>query len=154
MQNLKCIVAATSRAVSRVALIARQQGAELHLSHVISPLALYPGMNDTTRLAAARNPHDAAARDLHARFGIRAQVVQRISRPYSQIAEYASAGAADLVDAGALVMLEFGQSGVPILDEGGAPVSFVSRVFRTVSWISLLLLVIYLLNIWFRYLHG
>jgi hypothetical protein len=51
-------------------------------------------------------------------------------------------------------MLEFGQSGVPILDEGRAPVSFVSRVFRTVSWISLLLLVIYLLNIWFRYLHG
>lgn len=30
----------------------------------------------------------------------------------------------------------------------------VSRVFRTVSWISLLLLVIYLLNIWFLYLHG
>jgi cation:H+ antiporter len=30
----------------------------------------------------------------------------------------------------------------------------VSRVFRTVSWISLLLLVIYLLNMWFLYLHG
>jgi cation:H+ antiporter len=29
-----------------------------------------------------------------------------------------------------------------------------SRVFRTVSWISLLLLVIYLLNTWFLYLHG
>jgi cation:H+ antiporter len=29
-----------------------------------------------------------------------------------------------------------------------------SRVFRTVSWISLLLLVIYLLNLWFLYLHG
>jgi len=29
-----------------------------------------------------------------------------------------------------------------------------SRVFRTVSWISLLLLVIYLLNMWFLYLHG
>ena len=29
----------------------------------------------------------------------------------------------------------------------------VSRVFRTVSWISLLL-VIYLLNTWFLYLHG
>ncbi|HQT31043.1 MAG TPA: sodium:calcium antiporter [Thiobacillus sp.] len=29
-----------------------------------------------------------------------------------------------------------------------------SRVFRTVSWISLLLLVIYLLNTWFVYLHG
>jgi len=29
-----------------------------------------------------------------------------------------------------------------------------SRIFRTVSWISLLLLVIYLLNIWFLYLHG
>lgn len=30
----------------------------------------------------------------------------------------------------------------------------VSRVFRTVSWISLLLLIIYLLNMWFLYLHG
>jgi cation:H+ antiporter len=30
----------------------------------------------------------------------------------------------------------------------------VSRVFRTVSWISLLLLVIYFLNIWFLYLYG
>jgi cation:H+ antiporter len=30
----------------------------------------------------------------------------------------------------------------------------VSRVFRTVSWISLLLLVIYFLNIWFLYFHG
>jgi len=31
----------------------------------------------------------------------------------------------------------------------------VSRVFRTASWISLLLLlVIYLLNTWFLYLHG
>ena len=29
-----------------------------------------------------------------------------------------------------------------------------SRVFRTVNWISLLLLVIYLLNTWFLYLHG
>jgi cation:H+ antiporter len=29
-----------------------------------------------------------------------------------------------------------------------------SRVLRTVSWISLLLLVIYLLNAWFQYLHG
>ncbi|WP_296893010.1 hypothetical protein [Thiobacillus sp.] len=29
-----------------------------------------------------------------------------------------------------------------------------SRVFRTVSWISLLLLVIYLLNTLFLYLHG
>jgi len=29
-----------------------------------------------------------------------------------------------------------------------------SRVFRSVSWISLLLLAIYLLNMWFLYLHG
>ena len=29
-----------------------------------------------------------------------------------------------------------------------------SRVFRTVSWISLLLLIIYLLNAWFLYLYG
>ena len=59
MQNLKCIVAATDfsdaagRAVSRAVLIARQQGAELHLLHVISPLALYPGMDETPRFAAA-----------------------------------------------------------------------------------------------------
>lgn len=30
----------------------------------------------------------------------------------------------------------------------------VSRVFRTINWISLLLLVIYLLNMWFLYLYG
>ncbi len=29
-----------------------------------------------------------------------------------------------------------------------------SRVFRTVSWVSLMLLAIYLLNTWFLYLHG
>jgi cation:H+ antiporter len=29
-----------------------------------------------------------------------------------------------------------------------------SRVFRTVSWISLLLLIVYLLNAWFLYLYG
>jgi cation:H+ antiporter len=29
-----------------------------------------------------------------------------------------------------------------------------SRVLRTVSWISLLLLIIYLLNVWFLYLYG
>jgi len=114
MQNLKCIVAATDfsdaagRAVSRAALIARQQGAELHLLHVISPLALYPGMDidpgmdETPRLAAARSPLDAAAWDLQERFGIRAQVAQRIGRSHSQIAEYASTVAADLVVAGAL----------------------------------------------------
>lgn len=114
MQNLKCIVAATDfsaaagHAVSCAALIARQQGAELHLLHVISPLALYPGMDidpvmdDTLRLAAARSSLDAAARELHERFGIRVQIAQRIGRSHSQIAEYASAVAADLVVAGAL----------------------------------------------------
>ena len=30
----------------------------------------------------------------------------------------------------------------------------VSRVFRTVSWISLLLLIVYLLNTLFLYLYG
>lgn len=29
-----------------------------------------------------------------------------------------------------------------------------SRIFRTVSWISLMLMIIYLLNMWFLYLHG
>ncbi|MBI1284328.1 MAG: hypothetical protein GC183_08330 [Thiobacillus sp.] len=122
MQNLKGIVAAAGRGVSHATLVARQQVAEPHLLPAISPLALYSGMdidpvmNDTLRLAAARSPLDAAARDFHARFGRLAQVVRRISRRHGQFAEYASAVATDLVVAGALV--------------------------------------IYLLNMWFPYLHG
>ncbi|MFO7542991.1 MAG: universal stress protein [Thiobacillus sp.] len=114
MQSLKCIVAATDfspaacRAVSRASVIARQQGAALHLLHVVSPLALYPGMDigpgmdDPIRLAAARSPLDAAAQKVHERFGIHAEVAQRIGRAHSQVAEYARAVAADLVVAGAL----------------------------------------------------
>lgn len=114
MQHLKCIVAATDfspaakRAVDRAALIARQQGAALHLLHVISPLALYPGVDidpvtdNPARLAAASGALDVAAQDLQARFGISVRVVQRIGRPHSQIAEYAHAVAADLVVVGAL----------------------------------------------------
>lgn len=114
MQNLKCIVAATDfstdacRAVGRAALIARQQGATLHLLHVISPLALYPGLenypavDDPARLAAAQSRLEASARGLHKRFGVHAQLAQRVGRAHTQIADYASTVAADLVVAGAL----------------------------------------------------
>ncbi len=46
-----------------------------------------------------------------------------------------------------------GKSGMSGLAVVGLVLRPVSRVFRTVSWISLLL-VIYLLNVWFLYLHG
>lgn len=47
-----------------------------------------------------------------------------------------------------------GKSGMSGLAVVGLVLRPASRVLRTVSWISLLLLVIYLLNTWFLYLYG
>ncbi len=112
MQTITPIVAATdftsaaNRAVLRAALIARQQGAELHLLHVTAPLALYPGQDvgpaDSAAIPAALSEQaEAAARVLRERYDIRVQVVQRIGRAHSQIAAYVEEVDAGLVVAGA-----------------------------------------------------
>lgn len=113
MQNLSRIVVATDfsvsaeRAVGRAALIAQQHGAELHLIHVIPPLSLYPGQDigsitdDGTSQLATRAQLDGAAQALLKRYGLRAQVAERIGRAHTQIAEYAANIAADLVIVGA-----------------------------------------------------
>jgi len=106
------IIAATdfssdaNRAVLRAALIARQQGAELHLLHVTAPLALYPGQDvgpaDSAAIPAALGEQaEATARVLRERYDIRVHVVQRIGRAHSQIAEYANEVNAGLVVVGA-----------------------------------------------------
>lgn len=112
MKPLTCIVAAidfsgaADRAALRAALIARQEDAELHLLHVVSPLALYPGQEagplaDELVLAAVGERLEATARVLRTHYGIRVRVAQRIGRPHGQIADYAASVAADLVVAGA-----------------------------------------------------
>lgn len=106
------IIAATdfssdaNRAVLRAALIARQQGSELHLLHVTAPLALYPGQDigpaDSAAIPAALGEQaEATARVLRERYDIRVHVVQRIGRAHSQIAEYATELNASLVVVGA-----------------------------------------------------
>lgn len=106
------IIAATdfssdaNRAVLRAALIARQQGAELHLLHVTAPLALYPGQDvgpaDSAAIPAALGEQaEATARVLRERYDIHVHVAQRIGRAHSQIAEYATEVNAGLVVVGA-----------------------------------------------------
>lgn len=106
------IVAATdfsndaNRAVLRAALIARQQDAELHLLHVTTPFALYPGqldeLVDYPLLSDSLGEQaEAAARVLRQRYDIRVQVAQRIGRTHRRIADYAAETGAGLVVVGA-----------------------------------------------------
>jgi nucleotide-binding universal stress UspA family protein len=112
MQTITPIVAATdfssaaNRAVLRAALIARQQGAELHLLHVAAPLALYPGQDvgpaDSAAIPAALGEQaEETARVLREGYHIPVKVVQRIGRAHTQIAEYADEVSASMVVAGA-----------------------------------------------------
>ncbi len=112
MQNLIRIVVATdfsvpaNAAVTRATLLAQQHGAELHLLHVLSPLALYPGQAiesaaiGDARLAAAHSQLNAIAGRLLERFDIHVHIAQRIGRAHTCIREYANEVAADLVVAG------------------------------------------------------
>lgn len=109
------IVAATDfsppadRAVHRAAMIAAQQGAELHLLHVIRPLDLYPGLAegfdaaayDSAGQRAAASSLASLAGNLESRYGIQAVEAQRIGRPHAEIADYAKETGAALVVAGA-----------------------------------------------------
>jgi len=112
MKNLIRIVVATdfsmsaNAAVTRAAMLARQHGAELHVLHVLSPLALYPGQlpepaaNGEARQATARRQLDAMSERVIERYGIAIHIAQRIGRAHTRIAEYAAEVAADLVVAG------------------------------------------------------
>jgi len=112
MSNLTPIIAATdfssnaNRAMVRAALIARQQGAALHLLHVATPLALYPGQDHDT---ADGNPVssslikqiEATTRMLRERCAIPVLAAWRIGRAHRQIADYAAEVGANLVVVGA-----------------------------------------------------
>jgi len=100
---------AADRAVLRAAFIAKQSGAELTLLHVVSPLALYPGMDigpdteafDAAGERAAADRLEALARVLRDRFTLSVRTAQRIGRVHRQIADYAVSHGADLVVVGA-----------------------------------------------------
>ena len=158
MPTLTPIVAATdfsseaNRAVLRAALMARQQGADLHLLHVTAPLALYPGQevgpSYGASIPAALGEHiEATARVLRERYDIRVHVGQRIGRAHSQIADYADEVGAGLVVAGArgqspLLRLLLGSTTWrllrvcrrPVLVVRGEPVASYARVLAAVDF--------------------
>lgn len=113
MQALNRILAATDfspaadRAVRRAALIAKEQGAELHLLHVVHPLNLYPGQEidagalDEAALGAAGERLGPLAKMLAEHYGIHTHAAWRIGRAHARIAEYARESSADLVVVGA-----------------------------------------------------
>lgn len=158
MPPLSTIVAATdfssdaSRAVLRAALTARQQGAELHLLHVTTPFSLYPGQDVGPADGASFPPlqgelAEASARVLRERYEIPVRVAQRIGRPHSQIADYATEAGAGLVVVGArgqspLSRLLLGSttwrllrvSRHPVLVVRGEPVAPYGRVLAAVDF--------------------
>lgn len=158
MPTMPPIVAATdfssdaNRAVLRAALIARQQGAELHLLHVASPLALYPGQDvgpadDATISAGLGEQTEATARVLRERYGIRVRVARRLGRAHGQIADYAAEVDAGLVVVGArgrspLLRLLLGSTAWrllrvcrrPVLIVRGEPVAPYGRVLAAVDF--------------------
>jgi nucleotide-binding universal stress UspA family protein len=152
------IIAATdfssdaNRAVLRAAIIAGQQGAELHLLHVTAPLALYPGQDvgpaDSAAIPSALGEQaEATARVLRERYDIQVHVAQRIGRAHSQIAEYATDVNAGLVVIGArgvspLLRLLLGSTAwrllrvcrCPVLIVRSEPVAPYGRVLAAVDF--------------------
>lgn len=115
MQAIHTLVAATDfspeadQAMLRATYIAKQLGAELTLLHVVSPLALYPGMDigpdagayaDAGERAAAERL-EALAGVLRDHYALSVRTAQRIGRAHRQIADYAATHGADLVVVGA-----------------------------------------------------
>lgn len=159
MQAIKTIVAATDysaaahRAVRRAALIARQQGAELHLLHVTTPMALYPGLAldppDADDNPPASDQYAALARVLNEHYGIQVRQALRFGRAHSQIADYAVAVHAGLVVIGArgegsVLNLLLGSTASrllrvrlgPVLIVRGEPAEQYSRVLGAVDLLS------------------
>lgn len=158
MPTMSPIVGATdfssdaNRATLRAALIARQQGAELHLLHVTAPLALYPGQDvgpaDSAAISAALGEQtEATARVLRERYDIRVHAARRIGRAHSQIADYAAEVGAGLVVAGSrgqspLLRLLLGSTAwrllrvcrCPVLIVRGEPVAPYGRVLVAVDF--------------------
>lgn len=143
---------AANRAVLRAALIARQQNAELHLLHVTTPFALYPGQMDglvdyPILSDSLGEQAEAAARVLRQRYDIRVQVAQRIGRTHRRIADYAAETGASLVVVGArghspLQRLLLGSTAwrllrvcpCPVLLVRGEPVAPHGRVLAAVDF--------------------
>lgn len=158
MPTMQPIVATTdfssdaNRAVLRAALIAKQDGAELHLLHVTAPLALYPGQGlgpaDYAILQTDLGEQlEASARVLRERYAIDVHVARRIGRSHGQIADYASEVGAGLVVVGArgqspLLRLLLGSTTWrllrvcrrPVLIVRGEPVAPYGRVLAGVDF--------------------
>ncbi len=146
MQALNRILAATDfspaadRAVHRAALIAKEQGAELHLLHVVHPLSLYAGQEidagalDEAALGAAGERLGPLAKMLAEHYGIRTHAAWRIGRAHARIAEYARERHADLVVVGArgentLLQLLLGSTANRLLRVRSGPTLIVRNAY-------------------------
>ncbi len=145
MTTIRRIVAATDFsapagwAVRRAGLIAKAQHAELHLLHVVHPLALYPDMDfvpddlshhDRIIEAGARTRLEELAATLHSHLGIEAHAATRIGRAYTEIAAHARQIEAGLVVVGArgentLLDLLLGSTAARVLRVAACPVLIV-----------------------------
>lgn len=138
MQALSRILAATDfspaadRAVRRAALIAKEQGAELRLLHVVHPLTLYAGQEidsgalDDAALADAGERLGPLAEALARHHGIRTHAAWRIGQVHTQIAAYAQENHVDLVVVGArgengMMQLLLGSTANRLLRVRGGP---------------------------------
>jgi len=145
MNTINRIVATTDfsapagRAVRRAAQIAKASNAELHLLHVVHPLALYPGPDigagDLSRensiiAVNARARLEELSATLHRRFAIATQAATRIGRAHSEIADNARAVEANLLVVGArgentLLDLLLGSTAARVLRVAACPVLIV-----------------------------
>lgn len=145
MNSIHSIVAATDfsapagRAVRRAAMLAKVLRAELHLLHVVHPIALYPGsefglgdlsQHDLVVESGARTRLEEQAAKLHEEFDISTRASTRIGRAHVEIAGFAKQVEAGLVVAGArgentLLDLLIGSTAARVLRVATCPVLIV-----------------------------
>lgn len=127
------------RAMRRAAVTAETLGAELHLLHVVHPLALYPGPDiasgDLSRENSiiAVNAHarlGELAASLRHHYGISVHAATRIGRAHEEIADYARVIEAELVVVGArgentLLDLLLGSTAARVMRVAACPVLIV-----------------------------